>query len=98
MPRIIETGETAATNLESCVAALLNKGFDPYDEESLDHAARQLKLLANNPDFLGDIVIDELKNRCQDQSRRNNYSAQVIMLFQDGGDFFSAREPVAFGR
>ena len=88
MPRIIETGETAETDLQSCVAALLDKGFDPQDEESLDHAARQLKQLANNRNFLGDIVIEELKNRCRDQSSRNNYSAQVIMLFQDGGDFF----------
>ena len=42
--------------------------------------ASQLKKLANDRDFLADMMIAELKQRCDGQVRDNQYSAQVVML------------------
>ena len=39
-----------------------------------------LKGLANNRDFLAEIALAELKDRCTRQSLENRYSSQVIML------------------
>ena len=42
--------------------------------------ASQLKKLANDRTFLADMMIAELKQRCDGQVRDNQYSAQVVML------------------
>ena len=49
-----------------------------------------LKRLANNRDFLADIAIAELKDRCARQSLENRYSSQVIMLHRASEKFSSA--------
>jgi hypothetical protein len=58
----------------------LEMRFDPRDEEGLAQWAPALQRLANNRSFLGDLAIEELKQHCSDQTARNQYSAQVILL------------------
>ncbi|HEX8125705.1 MAG TPA: transposase [Allosphingosinicella sp.] len=58
----------------------LEEGFDPRDEEGLTSWAPALRRLGNNRRFLGDLVIEELKQHCAGQTARNQYSAQVVLL------------------
>jgi hypothetical protein len=46
-----------------------------------------LRKLANNRRFLGDLVIEELKQHCSRQSARNHYSSQVIILHNNSRNF-----------
>ncbi len=80
MPRLIDVNSDKKIDLVTCVSAIEDKGFDPYDEESLHHAAVQLKSLYNDREFLTDIIMSELQERCTDQVMNNAYSGQVIML------------------
>ena len=73
---------------DELVQALNDDGFDPADEESFAAAAPLLKRLANNREFLAEIAIAELKDRCTRQSLENRYSSQVIMLHRATDKFF----------
>jgi hypothetical protein len=80
MPLTIDVrGEDRAIELAELTEAL-EESFDPGDEEGMTEWAPALRRLANNPRFLGDLVIEELKQHCSRQTARNQYSAQVIML------------------
>jgi hypothetical protein len=80
MPVQIHCGaEAGAIELAELVEAL-EQGFDPHDEEGFAQWAPALRDLASNRRFLGDLVIEELKQHCSGQTARNQYSAQVIML------------------
>ncbi|MCX7864921.1 MAG: transposase [Novosphingobium sp.] len=89
MPRVIEIADDAVIGLEECVAVMRDAGFDPADEASLLHAARQLRRLGNNRSFLGDLLVAELADRHRQEDDRNSYGPQVIMLASaEGGPFF----------
>ncbi|HEX8641575.1 MAG TPA: transposase [Allosphingosinicella sp.] len=88
MPRVIACEDEAPLELGELVEALNRPWFDPADEESFAAAGPLLKRLANNRDFLADIAIAELKDRCSQQTRENRYSSQVIMLHRASEDFF----------
>lgn len=89
MPRIIDLADDAVASLGECVAAIKDNGFDPRDEGSLAHAARQLRRLGNNRDFLAEMLVAELAARHDKEDVRNFYGPQVVMLAPpDGGDFF----------
>ena len=88
MARVITCDESHALNLGDVVAALNDSAFDPGDEESLAAAAPLLKGLANNREFLAEIAIAELKDRCTRQSLENRYSSQVIMLHRASEKYF----------
>ena len=88
MPRIIACPDEEAIAFGDLVAALNDEGFDPADEESFAAAGPLLKRLANNRDFLADIAIAELKDRCTRQSLENRYSSQVIMLHRASEKYF----------
>ena len=88
MPRLIDCPTEEAIDLESLVDQLETQGFDPRDEEEFASWGPALKKLANNRHFLADIMIAELKQRCDDQVRDNQYSAQVIMLHTSSQRFF----------
>jgi hypothetical protein len=89
MPRIIACPENdAPITLGDLVAALNDEQFDPSDEESFAAAGPLLKRLANNRDFLADIAVAELKDRCTRQSVENRYSSQVLMLHRASEKFF----------
>jgi hypothetical protein len=89
MPRIIACPEDEAPlALGDLVAALNDDGFDPADEESFAAAGPLLKRLANNREFLAEIAVAELKDRCTRQSLENRYSSQVIMLHRASEKYF----------
>ncbi|MCB2078398.1 MAG: transposase [Novosphingobium sp.] len=89
MPRVIDCRDDTAACLAECVDALAVQGFDPRDEESLLHAAQQLRRLGNDRTFLGDMLVKELGARHREEDSANSYGPQVIMLAPPGGgDFF----------
>jgi hypothetical protein len=86
---MIDTPNAAPCELGDCVAALDEAGFAPEDEGSLGHAAHWLARLGANSNFLGDIVLEELKARHRDDAQAANaYGPQVVMLARPGGDYF----------
>jgi hypothetical protein len=79
MALTIPTGPQEPCTLDECIAALDRSGFDPQAPDSVAHAAKWLARLAANPDFLGEIALDQLKDGCR-RSGGQGYSPQVIML------------------
>ena len=88
MARVIPGSDEEAISLGELVQALNDDGFDPGDEESFAAAAPLLRRLANNRDFLAELAIEELKDRCTRQSLENRYSSQVIMLHRASEKFY----------
>jgi hypothetical protein len=80
MPRVIATEATERWELAELIEHLETGGFDYRDEENFASFGEALKKLANNRSFLADLMIQELKDRCDDQLRDNQYSAQVVLL------------------
>jgi hypothetical protein len=80
MPRVIPTEETEAIELGDLVEMLERRPFDARDEDEFASWGPALKRLANNRTFLGNIVIEELKSRCENQLETNQYTPQVILL------------------
>jgi len=92
MPRLIECSKTEELarncSLQNAIAAISDVGFDARDKASVDHAAMWLQRLGNNGDFLGDLMLDELRDRRRDQSLGSAYGAQSIMLSKAQSGFF----------
>ena len=88
MPRVVTCEEQGRIELDELVDALNQESFDPADEDSFAAAAPLLKRLANNRDFLAELAVAELKDRCTRQSLENRYSSQVIMLHRASEKFF----------
>ena len=88
MPRVIECEDSRVCSLEECVEGLHADGFDPRDEGSLLAAARRLRRLGNDRDFLGDMMLQALKAGDSGQEEASSYGAQVIMLSPLGQEFF----------
>lgn len=80
MPRIIAAETEEKWELAALVEHLEADKVDPRDEEQFATFGPALKKLANDRRFLADLMIQELKDRCDDQVRDNQYSAQVVML------------------
>ncbi|MGZ8311545.1 MAG: transposase [Allosphingosinicella sp.] len=87
MPRVIEADTAESFELEELVESLETGGFDSQDEDVFASFGPALKKLANNRSFLADLMIAELKQRCEGQVRGNQYSAQVIMLHNASKNF-----------
>jgi hypothetical protein len=87
MPRVIHTDVSDKIELGDLIEMLETGHFDSQDEDCLASWGPALKKLANNPTFLGDLVIAELKARCATQIRENQYSPQVIMLYSGSSKF-----------
>lgn len=90
MPRVIDLADDTRASLAECCDALAARGFDPRDEHSLIHAARQLRRLGNDREFLGDLLVAELAKDYREETAGNSYGPQVIMLVPPGThpDFF----------
>jgi hypothetical protein len=88
MPRLIDCADEAVCALGDCIAALEQGGFDPLDEASLLNAAGWLRRLANNRDFLADLLLAELKDRHREDDAATAYGPQVIMLSPVGGESY----------
>lgn len=80
MPRVIDAGIEESWTLPELIDHLEAVGLDCRDEENFASFGPALKKLANNRAFLADLMIQELKDRCDDQVRDNQYSSQVVML------------------
>lgn len=80
MPRMIETEASDAIEPGELIELVETGGFDPRDEDSIAAFGPSLKRLANNRSFLSDLAIEELKRNCAEQTSRNHYSGQVILL------------------
>ncbi len=83
MPRVIHADAKDSIELGDLVEMLKSGRFDPEDEECVAEWGPALKRLANNRRFLGDLVIEELKQRCAGQIANNQYSAQVVLLHRE---------------
>ena len=89
MPRVVACPEEEPPiTLEELVEVLNGEGFDPRDEDSFAAAGPLLRRLADNRDFLADLAIAELKDRCARESAEARYSSQVIMLHRASEKFF----------
>lgn len=80
MPRVIDCPTEEKIELAELVELLETGDFDPNDEDNFASWGEKLKQLANDRHFLADMMIAELKQRCDGQVRDNQYSAQVVML------------------
>ena len=80
MPRLIAADTEEIWSLAELVEHVETSGLDTRDEENFASFGPALKKLANDRDFLADLLIAELKDRCDEQVRDNQYSAQVVML------------------
>jgi hypothetical protein len=69
VPRLITEAPADAIELQDLVAELDAGRFDPKDEDAFASWGPSLKRLANNRNFLGDIILAELKQRCVSQVR-----------------------------
>ena len=88
MARVIACDEDSPIALGDLVEALNSETFDPADEESFAAMAPMLKRLSNNREFLAELAVAELKDRCSRQSLENRYSSQVIMLHRASEKYF----------
>ena len=88
MPRVIDCPDATSCELGDCLAALESEGFKPYEEESLLHAAKWLRRLGNNRDFLGDMMLAELKQGVKAAEEASSYGPQVVMLSGLGREYF----------
>jgi len=80
VPRVIHCPTGEKLSLAELVELLETGGFDSEDEENFASWGIHLRKLANDPHFLADLMMAELKQRCEGQLRDNQYSAQVVML------------------
>jgi len=80
MPRVIDCQTEERLELAELVDMLETGDFDSRDEDNFASWGIQLKKLANDRSFLGDIMIAELKQRCEGNLRESDYNAQVVML------------------
>lgn len=80
MPRVIQTDAEEKIELGDLIEALQSGHFDARDEDNFASWAPMLKKLSNNRTFLTDVVVSELKDRCNGQITNNQYSSQVILL------------------
>ncbi len=87
MPRLIAAETQESWTLAELIDHLESSGLDPRDEDDFASFGAALKKLANNRHFLADLMIEELKGRCDDQIRDNQYSAQVVMLHVSGSGY-----------
>ena len=88
MPLCLAPDDGPACDLAECVARIGERGFDPDDADSLNHAAHWLRRLGHDRQFLGDMVLAELAGRYDAAKAGSSYGAQVVMLARPGGNFF----------
>lgn len=87
MPLLMDVETEEQIELGDLVEALQTDPSDLNDDECLASYAPALRKLANNRRFLGDLVIEELKQRCAGQVAGNRYGAQVILLHSGSRKF-----------
>jgi hypothetical protein len=78
--RLIDADTDEKLELAELVEMLETGGFDGQDEDNFVSWGTALRKLANDRHFLADMMIAELKQRCEGQVRDNQHSAHVMML------------------
>jgi hypothetical protein len=79
MPLVIDNASDNACSLPECIEALGELGFDADDPASTHAAADWLRRLANNRDFLGELLLDRLAGR-SGEAIDSGYGPQAIVL------------------
>ncbi len=79
MPLVIDNPSDAACTLPECIEALGELGFDPDDPASITAAAGWLRRLANNREFLGDLLVERLTGTGGEEIA-SGYGPQAIVL------------------
>lgn len=88
MPRVIEAISEESCSLGECIEAVAQNGFDPDCEDSLAKNALWLRKLTNNRSFLGDILIERLKDQYRTSEGDSGYGPQAIVLSPMRNDVF----------
>ena len=71
MPRLIPAETEERLELAELVEMLETGDFDSQDEDNFASWGLQLRKLANDRDFLADMMIAELKQRCDGRPRQS---------------------------
>jgi hypothetical protein len=79
MPLVIDNPSAESCSLGECIAALGALGFDADDPASTAAAAGWLRRLANNRDFLGDLLTERLTAGSGEETA-SGYGPQAIIL------------------
>ncbi|RDE07119.1 transposase [Sphingomonas aracearum] len=87
MPLVLDGGDGGSIGLDDLVEALDANAFDVRDEASFAALAPWLARLGRNPDFLAELVVAELKERCDAQARTSTYGGQVFLLRPPNGRY-----------
>lgn len=87
MPRLIDPGAGDAIALTDLIDALADCRVDVRDEDAFASLGPMLARLGRNRNFLADMAIAELKQRCAGQAAMNGYGPQVFLLHPPGGGF-----------
>lgn len=88
MPRLIDIESSAQCSLEECVEAIARLDFDPACEDRTNQATLWLRRLNNNRTFLGDLLIERLKQGARDAGIESGYGPQAIVLSPLRGNLF----------
>ncbi len=80
MPLSLSCEDTSAIGLTDCLDMLGERPFDPADEASLENGTLALRRLANNRDFLGDMLVEQLADRHREIGEQSAYGPQAIVL------------------
>ncbi|EAQ29503.1 putative ISXo8 transposase [Erythrobacter sp. NAP1] len=87
MPQLFDLAEDASCSLPEAIEALAALDFDPRDAGATLEAARWLKRLGNNHEFLADILLDRLAGRTAGEIE-SGYGPQAIVLSPLRGSMF----------
>ncbi|MDJ0276534.1 transposase [Sphingomonas sp. 2R-10] len=87
MARLIDPGSGDAIGLDDLVELLAAAPVDVRDEDAFASLGPALARLGRNRDFLADLALAELKQRCRKQIDGNAYGAQVLLLRPPDGRF-----------
>ncbi|MEO0057695.1 MAG: hypothetical protein RIT17_1158 [Pseudomonadota bacterium] len=79
MPLVIDNPSTEVRSLPECIEALSETGFDADEPASTATAALWLRRLANNREFLGDLLVERLAGQGGDVVA-SAYGPQAIIL------------------
>ncbi len=85
MPLVIDNPSEESCSLPECIEALGDLGFDADDADSTHAAANWLRRLANNREFLGDLLVDRLAGRVGEDIA-SGYGPQAIVLSRPRGN------------
>lgn len=88
MPCLIEAVSEESCSLEDCIEGVAQNGFDPNCDHSVAQNALWLRKLNNNRTFLGDLLIDRLKDQFRTTAADSGYGPQAIVLSPMRNDVF----------